>query len=337
MAGVGVLWTGSRHRIRAMRNFRLKPGLKRAELSGFKLPLGVDRLDVPAPVQGYTLEFTPGEDGTPDTYAYQLVVSHERVQGVVRDLFRLLPSEVSPVVEIGSVDAYRSIDVYVSVEPLSIDDFLAVWDAFEPILLEEVSIGAGVTSEEPYLEVFIDAWKSITVHCPTELRSEVEAILDRHQLQQVEETWPEVGIDEFDPPYRMREILLIEDEHSPDLDEFLLQLRSEWGLELNVNRDSNLDDAGRELGHTLWHAIAMAEPTDQDAAAGAYITVWATASSLEEAEGMVESVVESNGSALPPQHCWSGKAEPWCEPRFQSGVESLCFSPTEAAKSSRRA
>ena len=278
-----------------MRDFQIKSGLKRLALGDFQLPLGVDRLDIEPPVEGYTLEFTPGEDGDPDTYAYQVVVSHERIQPLIWELFTLLPSEVNPVIEIGSVDAYRSIDVYVSGEPLFIDKFRETWKGFEKILLEEVSIGAGVTAEEPFLEIFIDAWKSITVHCPTELRADIETILEKHGVSEVPETWPETTFDEFDPPYRMREILTIEDEHSPDLDELLLILREKWYLELNVNRDSNVDEAGRELGHTLWHAIAMADPVDPTGVQGAYITVWATAASLEETERMVEQIVEETG------------------------------------------
>lgn len=279
-----------------MRNFRIKPGLNRATVGDFALPLGVDHLDSPEPIQGYTVKFEAGEDGEPDTYAYQVVVSHEHVKRIVHQLFELLPSEVSPVVEIGSVDAYRSIDVYVSTEPLFIDEFKEIWAAFEPILLEEVSIGAGVTAEEPFIEVFVDAWKSITVHCPDETRPAVEEILEGNDLEEVIQTWPEESFDEFEPPYRMREILLIEDDHSPDLDELLLQLRAEWSLQLNVDPDSNVDDAGRELGHTLWHAIAMADPSDPETnPGGAYVTVWVTARNLEEAEQLVERSVEEAG------------------------------------------
>lgn len=278
-----------------MRNFRIRSDLKRVVIEDFALPLGVGRLDASPPTQGFTIKFEPGEDGEPDTYAYQVVVTHEQVRPVLHSLFELLPSEVNPLVEIGSVDAYRSIDVYVSAEPIFIDDFKNVWNNFEPILLEEVSIGAGVTVEEPFLEIFVDAWKSITVHSPEELRSEIESVFERHGVEEVPQTWPDDPFDEFDPPYRMREILLIEDEHSPDLDEFLLQLRTEWGLQLNVDPDSNVDDAGRELGHTLWHAIAMAEPLDNQSGGGAYVTVWATAANLEELEGLIESAVEEEG------------------------------------------
>ncbi|NCF40496.1 MAG: hypothetical protein GWP75_10315, partial [Planctomycetia bacterium] len=133
-----------------------------------------------------------------------------------------------------------------------------------------------------------------TIHCQTDLRDDVESILERHGLGTVSRIWLEDAFDEIDPPYRMREILVMEDEHSPDLDELLLQLRADWGLQLDVDPSSNVDDGGRELGHTLWHAIAMADPAEPKSG-GAYISIWATARSLDEAEELVEAAVEGSG------------------------------------------
>ena len=280
-----------------MREFLLRQDLDRLVVGGYALPLGVERLDAPPPRQGWVVEFVPGEDESPDTYAFQVAVSHERLQTILHQLLELLPGEVSPVVEIGSVDAYRSIDVYMASEPLFIDDFIATWRDFEPILLEEVSIGVGATSDEPFLEVFLDAWKSISVHCQVDMRDAVEGILEQNGLEPVSETWDEDAFNGVDPPYRMREIRVLQDEHSPDLDELLLQLREDWRLQLDVDPHSNIDDGGRELGFTLWHAIAMADPIDGKIG-GAYIAVWATARSLEEAEDLIEKSVEGSGEWL---------------------------------------
>lgn len=278
----------------SMREFRLRDDLERLSVDGYALPLGVEWLDVPCPGEGWMVEFVPGEDEAPDTYSFQITVSHERLQSLVHALFGLLPGEVGPVVEIGSIDAYRSIDVYLASQPIFKDDFLYTWMEFEPILLEEVSLGVGATSDEPFLEVFIDPWKSISVHCQVDMRDDIAAILERHGLEEVSQTWDEAAFDGVEPPYRMREILVIEDEHSPDLDELLLQLREDWGLQLDVDPHSNLDDGGRELGLTLWHAIAMADPVEERAG-GAYVTIWATARSLEESQDMIEAAVEGSG------------------------------------------
>ncbi len=277
-----------------MRDFRLRTDLERVTVDGYGFPLGVERLDAPPPLQGYLVDFVASEGEEPDTFAFQVAISHEGLRGLMHDLFEMLPGDVMPAVEIGSVDAYRSIDIYLAGEPIFIDDFIRTWDDFEPILLEEVSLGVGATSEEPYFEVFLDAWKTISVHCQTDLREDVEAKLEKHGLKQVSRIWLDDVFDEIDPPYRMREILVMEDEHSPDLDELLLQLRAVWGLQLDVDPSSNVDDGGRELGFTLWHAIAMAEPAEPRAG-GAYISVWVTARSLDEAEALIEASVEGGG------------------------------------------
>ena len=93
-----------------MREFRLREDLDRVVVDGYALPLGVERLDAPPPREGWVVEFIPGEDEAPDAYAFQIAVSHERLQPLLRDLFGLLPGEVAPLVEIGSVAAYRSIE-----------------------------------------------------------------------------------------------------------------------------------------------------------------------------------------------------------------------------------
>ena len=238
-------------------------------------------------MQGYTLEFEPGEDDGPDTYAFHVVVSHERLKPIIDAAFALLPAEVTPIVEVGSRDAYRGMDVLLGAEPVPIDDFLRVWYAFEEILLEDVCIGAGANSEEPLVEVFVDPWKGIAIHVPVEMRERIERLLHGFGLSEVPETWP-LDLDRDDRPLsRTREVLTLEDEHSPDLDELLLQLREAWGLELDVDPEENLDDAGRPLGLTLWHAIVMAEPPGGDPEDGAYISMWITAGGLAELEELV--------------------------------------------------
>ena len=63
----------------AMREFRLRDDLERLSVDGYALPLGVEWLDAPGPREGWTVEFVPGEDEAPDTYSFQITVSHERL------------------------------------------------------------------------------------------------------------------------------------------------------------------------------------------------------------------------------------------------------------------
>jgi hypothetical protein len=226
------------------------------------------------------------EGGEPETYLFHIVVSHERVKEILDAAFALLPGEVTPVLEIGSRDAYRSVDVYVGEEPIPLDEFLRTWYEFEPVILEDVCVGAGANSEEPWIEVFVDSWKGIAIHVPIDWRAKIEAMLHGLGLHEVAETWPE-GLSDNPDVSQPREVLLLDDDLAMDLDELLLELCARWGLTLNIDPDSNVDESGRELGHTLWQSIVVAEPSEPDGTA-ADIMFWATASSIADLDDMIQ-------------------------------------------------
>src|SRR6185503_5211288 len=142
-----------------MRGFRIRSDLTRRVIDGYALPLGIDAEHIKPPRQGYTLNYTQGEEDEPDTYAFHIVVSHEKLGKIVHRAFDLLPDQVYGIVEIGSRDAYRSTDVYIGEELISTEDFLTTWKHFEPILMEDGSIAAGANSDEPFIELFLDQWK----------------------------------------------------------------------------------------------------------------------------------------------------------------------------------
>ncbi len=277
----------------SMRDFRLAEGLERKSLGDYQLPLGVAETSLPEPVQGYTVRFPEGTEEEPDTYVFHVVASHDRIRAVVDAAFNLLPREVTPVVEIGSRDAYRTVDIYLGDEPMPLVEFLRTWYEFEEILLEDVTIGVGANAEDPWVDVFVDSWKGVLVSVPVEMREEVERMLGEQGLLEQEETWPEPPADgrEDDEALVTRDVLEIVDDHSPDLDELLLELRSRWLLELNVDRETNVDDAGRHLGMTLWHAIVLAVSNETTSERGAYISVWMTAGSLAQAEEILEDAL----------------------------------------------
>ncbi len=275
-----------------MREFRVRTDIERRALGDYQLPLGVERASLPEPVQGYVLTSVPETDREPATWLFQVCVSHERLRTVADAAFNLLPRKVTAVVEIGSRDAYRSVDVYVTNSEegsASLVEFLRTWYEFEEFLLEDVSIGAGANSEEPFMEVFVDSWKGLLISVPDEMRDEVSSMLEGLGLQEVEETWSAEAEkeDAYDPKTEAREVLELVDEHSPDLDELLLVLRDRWALELNVDPETNVDEGGRHLGMTLWHAIVLAGHMSGDLQKGAYISVWLTAGSLAQAEELL--------------------------------------------------
>src|SRR6267142_921135 len=234
-----------------MREYRLRTDLERTVISGFALPLGIEVTpgEFQVPVQGYTVAYTAAENDEPDTYAFHVVVSHERLADILHRAFDLLPDQVFPIIEIGSRDAYRATDVYIAQEPIEMERFHEVWDFYEPFLLEESSIAAGANSEDPFIEVFVDQWKGLSIHVPLEMRDEAEALLQKFGLEEVPQTWPapEHG-DEvaalMAEPTQPRQVLDLVDEFSPDVDELLMELRGDWKLELNIDPESNVDDSG---------------------------------------------------------------------------------------------
>lgn len=280
-----------------MNDFRLRPDLTRAVIDGFALPLGIEPDGLHAPNQGYTVTYTPGEEDEPDTYAFHVVVSHEKLSRLLDLAFGFLPDEVYAIVEIGSRDAYRQIDVFLGSDPIGIEDFLASWRHYEPILLEDASIAAGANSEEPFVEVFVDQWKGVAIHVPLSMRDDVEDMLRSLDLDEVAQTWaPETEEQRDYAASRVRPVLDSSDEYLPDIDELLLNLRHEWKLELNIDPETNVDDSGRPLGLTLWHAMVIVESTEKPDT-GAYMSVWATAGSLTQMEQIISAAASS-------QHGW---------------------------------
>lgn len=292
-----------------MKDFRLRTDLKRVTLGDFALPLGIapEPGHLSPPMQGYTVAFVPGQDDDPDTYSFHIVVTHEKIAPILRRAFAILPPEVFAIIEIGSRDAYRSTDTYISREPIARDEFLRVWNRYEAFLLEDSAIAAGANSEEPFFEVFVDQWKGIAIHAPPSMREDVETMIQEFGLEEVVQTWPdpddsELGHDEDDDRSHIRSVLDLSDASAPDVDELLLTLRHEWRLELNIDPDANVDEGGRDLGSTLWHAVVIVDRTDHTAiesrngggGQGGYASIWATAPSLSEMEQLIFNALDGN-------------------------------------------
>lgn len=287
-----------------MREYRLRTDLERVVIDGFALPLGFapEPGSLKAPVQGYTLTYNLGEEEEPDTYSFHVVVSHDRLRAVLSKAFSLLPDELYGIIEIGSRDAYRTTDIYLGDDLISKRDFLNIWRAFEPFLLEDGSIAAGANTEEPFMEIFLDQWKGVTIHVPADMKDHVERMLHRLGLEEVQETWSEdEDNDESDPwadalddKSYVRPVLDTSDEYMPDLDELLLQMRHAWRLELNIDPRTNVDESGRALGATLWHAVAIVDDARGNPNVGAYCDIWATAGSLAEMEQLILNELEKH-------------------------------------------
>ncbi len=281
-----------------MRRHQVRGDLVRERVGEYSLPLGLEPLDLPEPAQGYVLDYVPGEEDpttgepTPDTYSFQVTVSHERLLPILADAIRLLGDEVIPVLEVGSRDAFRALDVFMASEPIPAQAFCEGFDEYRAVLLEDANVGIGANSEEPYVEVFLDCWKGLLISVPIAMRRTVERALARHGLREVVETWPLELDRRSTNPTKVREVLLVDDDRAPDFEEVLMQLRERFAMELSVDPSTNLDDAGRTLGRTLWHVIAMAEHSRKPDH-GAYVNMWLTATCLEEVEELAQQAVEA--------------------------------------------
>jgi hypothetical protein len=279
-----------------MEAFRLRRDLRRAVIDGFALPLGLDPGQIKGPAAGYTISYSAATDDEPDTYSFYVAVSHERIAAIARRALALLPRRVCAIVEISSRDAYRQTDVYLSDEEISRRDFLAGWREWEAVLLEDGAIGAGANSEHPFIEVFLDQWKGLSIIVPLGMREQVESMLAEFGLEEVPETWAvgedNPGLDEV----QIRSVLESGEDLVADIDDVLQALRSQWCLELNVDRDTNVDEGGRRLGLTLWHALVGVRSADGGNAPPeeADLSVWATAGSLSELERLIdEALIEA--------------------------------------------
>jgi hypothetical protein len=227
------------------------------------------------------------------------------LRDVLNKAFALLPEQVYGIVEIGSRDAYRTTDVFLGDELIPRSEFRRIWSQFEPFLVEDGSVAAGANSEDPFIEVFLDQWKGVTIHVPADRREEVERMLQGLGLSEVPETWSDdedghaapadAGIEHLlDERSYVRSVLDTSDEFMPDVDELLLQLRHAWRLELNVDPRTNVDESGRALGATLWYAVALVHDASGKSENGAYVSAWATASCLMQVEQLIEEALANH-------------------------------------------
>lgn len=271
----------------------LRPDIERAVIDGFALPLGISPGDITPPTVGYTIGYSTGEDDEPDTYSFYVAVSHEQVALIVDRVFSLLPAEVCAIVEISSRDAYRQTDIFLSQQPIPKDDFLSTWRRWQPVLLEDGSIAAGGNSEDPFVEIFVDQWKGVSIIVPLDMRDDVERLLTSLGLQEVPETWAVGDENSALENVRIRPVVASLDGAAADIDDVLLELRHDWQMELNIDPDTNVDAAGRRLGMTLWHAV-IGVHHNTNASVTADMTIWATAGSLGQLESLIDAMIRED-------------------------------------------
>lgn len=248
-------------------------------MSGFAFPLGVYPVDAIEPKSGYTTAFEPADDGSdptssgaaesggsgsggeweewPDRYVFDILVPAGRVEPLCRSLLSLLPGRIYPILDFLGQDEWREVDPYVSYDLLGMDRFMDTLRRFRGFFYEDGLVGFGAMSEEPFLYVFVDEHKVVTVRAEAQLKEKVEKVLAAFDLELLDE------LSSADSVTHEHRSVLEAPNDRPDLfvgDEIVELLRDEWRLVLNIDPESNIDEDGKDLGVTGWRCILRYDP-----------------------------------------------------------------------------
>ncbi len=268
--------------------------VERKEVNGFQFPLGVYPIEEMDPKPGYTVEFEAADGGDtagdweewPDRYMFDIVAPANRLRSLCRAFFALLPARVYPILDILGEDMYREVDPYIAYDPVPFDRFIDLVHRHKDWFFEDGLVGFGAMSEDPFLYVYVDEHKIVTVRVEAGLRDRVEKVLDAFDVPPIDAL---CGADAA--AHEHRSVL----SSSPDNlleEEILEELLDQWRLQLNIDRETNVDDAGRELGVTSWRCLIRAQSSP--VSAPVYAQIWLRASSLDEAEGLGFDAVSSS-------------------------------------------
>jgi hypothetical protein len=267
------------------------PTIQRVEMNGFSFPLGVYPVEPMEARAGYRLEFEHADaetvdgdpegslDEWPDRYVFDVVISADRVEKLFRQLVPLLPGRVYPILEFIGHDAYREIDPYIARVLIGTDWLLDAVRACGPFFFEDGMVGFGALSDDPFLHLFVDEHKIITVRCEPDMRERFERILAAFDLEEIDDPR---GADAA--AHEHRNVLWTPDDR-PDLlsaEEILEDLRDAWQLDLNIDVTRNVDDNGRELGATPWRCVLRCEGPERTR----YAEVLVNADCLLDAEDL---------------------------------------------------
>lgn len=280
-------------------------------MGSMRFPLGVYPVEPLEPRQGFSVLFeaADGDDETgeweawPDRYVYDIVISAERLPALVRSLLGLLPPRVFPILDVIGHDAYREIDPYISWDLIGLDRIFDALTRFHDFFFEDGMCGFGAMRDDPFVYVFVDEHKIVTVRAEPEYQARVERILAAFDLEVTDEP---AGADAASHEHRS---VLAAPEDRRDLlsnEEVVEVLRDDWRLSLNVDPDVNVDDDGRELGVVGWRCFlrvnydATSEPK--------YAEVLLYADCLTQAEQMAFEAVEAEADAHAPAG-WTPPAE----------------------------
>jgi len=266
--------------------FRIRSDLVRVVEHGHLFALGIDRGGLRPHVAGWSRVIWGQDQMHPETLTYTVAVSHELVRPLLREFMRWLPASVSGLMELGSRDAFREVDVYIG-RPIDVDRFRSVWDLFEPILLEDATLGIGVNGSDPFFEIFLDQDKRVIVHVEPTWSDRIEDVLRRFNIRRCHD-------EDIQPTTEgghvmVRPILENIDGCLSDPDHLLLALQAAWHLELDDDPERNLDARGRDIGFTLWRGLVLVDQEDPAGRRVGHAQIWGVATCRRDIERLMQS------------------------------------------------
>ncbi|MDP1662600.1 MAG: hypothetical protein Q8L55_11865 [Phycisphaerales bacterium] len=223
----------------------------------------------------------------PDRYVFDINIRASRVESLCRQLYALLPGRVFPILDVMGNDGYREIDPYIAYDLVGLERFLEALRRFRGWFFEDGMVGFGAMSEEPFVYIFVDEHKIVTVRVAAGAKEQVEKILTAFDLEEVDKI---AGADAAVHEHRG---VLDAPSNRPDLlthDEIVEQLRDDWGLTLNVDPFNNNDEHGNALGMVPWRCVVRVFDEGGEVR---YTESFLAAESLQNASELAISAAES--------------------------------------------
>lgn len=251
---------------------------------------GGDDLDGPDFSEGMDGEGPDGDgelEPWPDRYVFDINIRASRVESLCRQLFAMLPGRIFPILDVMGNDGYREIDPFIAYDLVGLERFLDAVRRFKGWFFEDGMVGFGAMSEEPFIYIFVDEHKIVTVRVAAGAKEQVEKILQAFDLEEVDKI---AGADAAVHEHRG---VLDAPSNRPDLlthDEIVEQLKDDWGLTLNVDPFNNNDESGTPLGLVPWRCIVRVFDEGGEVR---YAEAFLTADSLQGASELAISAAES--------------------------------------------
>jgi len=288
-----------------MGRINVDSSLQRTTMEGFDFPLGVYPVEPIEPKAGYFEQFEPAEGSEPflagmdeeweewpDRWLFDVLIAAPRLPSLFRLCLTLMPARVYPILDVLGNDEYREIDPYLAYDLVGLDHMVEGIRRYGQWLFEDGMVGFGAMSIDPFVYLFVDEHKVLTIRVQLDLKERVEKILKAFDLEMVEEIKTVDSVH-----HEHRSILQVPDDDPRILspDDLLDELRGAWGLELNIPGEGNVDDEGKELGFTGWRCLVRCVRGEN--LPDRFAEILLTADSLDAAE----RVAAEGAAGLDPQ------------------------------------